>query len=117
MGGKRISFEPGEEGLSGSHERPVLAVTGAAGFVARLILDDLRTSYRLRRIDVIDHPGVDDDEVIRADVADVGLMTEILAGAYGVLHLAAKAFEDDFLTVLQPRNVTGTWSVFVATRR
>ncbi len=97
--------------------RPVLVVTGAAGFVAGLILEDLRTRYRLRRIDVVDHEGVDDDVVIRADVADVGLLTEAFAGAYGVLHLAAKAFEDDFLTVLLPRNVTGTWSVFEAARR
>ena len=97
--------------------RPVLAVTGAAGFVAGLIVDDLRSRYRLRRIDVVDHEGVEDDEVVRADVADVGLMTEAFPGVHGVLHLAAKAFEDDFLTVLLPRNLAGTWSVFEAARR
>lgn len=55
--------------------------------------------------------------MIRADVADVGLMTDAAHGADAILHLAAKAFEDDFLSVLLPRNVTGTWSVFEAAMR
>lgn len=97
--------------------RPMVAVTGAAGYVAELVLPLLRDAFRLRRIDVVDHEGAGDDEVICADVADVDLMAETFAGVFGVLHLAAKAFEEDFVTVLQPRNITATWSVFEACRR
>ena len=98
-------------------DRPLLVVTGAAGHVARLVLSDLRPHYRLRRVDVAEHAGEGDDEVVRADAADVGHMTECFAGAAAVLHLAAKAFEDDFLSVLLPRNLVATWSVFEAARR
>lgn len=92
-------------------------MTGAAGHVARLILDGLRPAFRLRRVDLVEHEGREDDEVLRADAADVGLMTECCSDASAVLHLAAKPFEDDFLSVLLPRNLVGTWAVFEAARR
>ena len=112
-----MTFPTGDPTSAPEPRRPVLVVTGAAGYLAGLILDRLRPSFRLRRIDVAEHQGSADDEVIRADVADVGLMTSYFAGAAGILHLAAKAFEDDFLSVLLPRNVVGTWAVFEAARR
>jgi nucleoside-diphosphate-sugar epimerase len=97
--------------------RQRLLVTGAAGYVAGLIMPALRQHYQLRRIDVVDQRPVGDDEVVQADVCDVGLVTEACGGVAGVLHLAAKAFEDDFLSVLLPCNLLGTWSVFQAAAR
>jgi nucleoside-diphosphate-sugar epimerase len=97
--------------------RPTILVTGAAGHVARLIMPALRKHYRLRRLDVADQEPAGDDELVRGDVADVGVVERACAGVVAVVHLAAKAFEDDFLSVLLPRNVIGGWSVFEAARR
>jgi NAD dependent epimerase/dehydratase family len=97
--------------------RQRLLVTGAAGYIAGLIMPALREHYQLRRLDVVGQRPVGDDEVVQADVCDVGLVTEACQDVAGVVHLAAKAFEDDFLSVLLPRNVIGTWSVFQAAAR
>jgi nucleoside-diphosphate-sugar epimerase len=94
--------------------RQRLLVTGAAGYIAGLIMPALREHYQLRRLDVVGQRPVGDDEVVQADICDVGLVTEACQDVAGVVHLAAKAFEDDFLSVLLPRNVIGTWSVFEA---
>lgn len=97
--------------------RQRLLVTGAAGYVAGLIMPTLRERYRLRRLDAAAQHPASDDEIVQADVCDVGLVTEACKDVAGIVHLAAKAFEDDFLSVLLPRNVTGTWSVFEAAAR
>jgi uronate dehydrogenase len=98
-------------------ERPLLVITGAAGYVASLVMPSLRTHHRLRRIDVAEQTATADDELVTADVCDVGLMTEAFQGAEAVIHLAAKNFEDEFLSVLLPRNLHATWAVFEAARR
>jgi uronate dehydrogenase len=100
-----------------TESRQRLLVTGAAGYVAGLIMPALREQYPLRRLDVAGQHPVGDDEIVQADVCDVGLVTEACQGAAAVVHLAAKAFEDDFLSVLLPRNVVGAWSVFQAAAR
>jgi nucleoside-diphosphate-sugar epimerase len=97
--------------------RQRLLVTGAAGYVAGLIMPALREHYQLRRLDVAGQRPAGDDEIVQADVCDVGLVTQACQDAAGIVHLAAKAFEDDFLSVLLPRNVIGTWSVFQAAAR
>jgi nucleoside-diphosphate-sugar epimerase len=90
-------------------DRPTLLVTGAAGYVAGLIMPGPRRHYQLRRLDVVGQQPEADDEVVPADVCDIGLVIEACQGVAGVVHLAAKAFEDDFLSILLPRNVMGTW--------
>ena len=100
-----------------TQERRRLLVTGAAGHVAGLILPELRVRYRLRRLDVASQQPEGDDEIIRADICDVGLMTDACRDVAGVLQVAAKAFEDDFVSVLAPRNLIGTWSMFDAAVR
>jgi uronate dehydrogenase len=99
------------------HSRQRLLVTGAAGHVAGLIMPALREHYQLRRLDVAAQRPAGDDEIVHADICDVGLVTEACQDVAGIVHLAAKAFEDDFLSVLLPRNVIGTWSVFQAAAR
>jgi uronate dehydrogenase len=44
-------------------------------------------------------------------------MTQACDDVVGIVHLAATASEDDFLSVLLPRNVVGTWSIFEAAVR
>ena len=101
----------------GLTDRQTLVVTGGAGHVATLISADLRGEFHLRRIDLARQEAADDHEVLTADAGDLDVMTKAFAGASGVLHLAAKAFEDDFRSILLPRNVDATWAVYEAAVR
>ena len=83
--------------------RETVLVTGAAGHVASLTLPALRADFRLRRLDIVPHVGKADDEIAVADICDVGAVTEACTGVSGVLHLAAKAFEDDCSLPLRGR--------------
>ncbi len=92
--------------------RPRILVTGSAGYVGQLVLPSLRARYQLRCLDLEQQHPVDDDEIVTADINDLDRMVAACDGVFAIVHLAAKAFEDDFPTVLQPRNITGAWTMF-----
>jgi nucleoside-diphosphate-sugar epimerase len=60
--------------------------------------------------------ATDGDEVVTADVADTERVAAACFGVSAVVHLAAKGFEDDFMSVLLPRNIVGTYGVLEAAR-
>ncbi len=97
--------------------RDRVLVTGAAGYVAGLILPRLRSQFALRLLDWTPQIATDDDEVVTADIADIEQVTRACFGVSAVVHLAAKGFEDDFMSVLLPRNIVGTYTVLEAARR
>ncbi|MEX3815360.1 NAD-dependent epimerase/dehydratase family protein [Paraburkholderia sp. BR13439] len=70
--------------------RQTILITGAAGRVGTLLRPMLRSSYNLRLIDlapIVD--AQDDEEVFRGDLADPHIAKLAVAGASGVVHLAA----------------------------
>lgn len=106
-----------ELGAGRARPLPGLVVTGCAGRVAAMIAPGLRSTFRLRGLDV----EVPDEEVVddfvHADVRDVARVADTLSGAAAVLHLAGQPAEADFRDRLLPRNVDGTWAVYEAAVR
>jgi uronate dehydrogenase len=94
--------------------REKVLVTGAAGRVAGMLLPSLRTEFRLRRLDVAAQQPAGDDELVHADIRDVNAMVCACAGVDAIVHLAAQPAEADFRSMLLPRNLDGTWSIFEA---
>jgi hypothetical protein len=102
---------------TGTASRPRILVTGAAGEVGCEIAPLLREHYSLRLLDVRRVRGVQDDEVVRADVRDAGALRSACQGVSAIVHLAGvDDKEPDFTTRMMPGNVDGTYQVFEAAR-
>lgn len=96
-------------------------ITGAAGYVGRMLVPELEKDHDLRLGDL--HPPAGDPRGVRLDVARV---EDVLAAAQGmdaILHLAVASgqegeIEDDAFNQLRfDVNVKGTWNVLEAARR
>ncbi|GAB2561941.1 NAD-dependent epimerase/dehydratase family protein [Leucobacter ruminantium] len=94
------------------------AITGAAGGIGRALRAALHdrgvrlTSTDARRFS----PLGPDESVALADLDDLDALTELFAGADGVIHLGAIPDEADFHD-LATVNVVGTYHVLEAARR
>jgi nucleoside-diphosphate-sugar epimerase len=89
-----------------------VVVTGGAGRLGRYVVDELSQAYEVivadvsRPVDALPRP---------VDVLDLGAVTEVLAGADAVVHLAALDYDtharsEEFMRV----NALGTWNVLLA---
>lgn len=99
-----------------TRQGPRVLVTGSAGKVGGLTLPSLRSRYRLRLLDLVPQVGLDDDEVVQADITDTNALEQACQGVRAVVHLAAQPNESDFATLVAP-NLIGVWSVFEAAVR
>lgn len=98
--------------------KPVVAITGAAGYLGRLTRAHLLESgYRLRLLDIVAMDRVADGEVaIQGDLANFDHVAEALSGAQLVVHLGASLSVDDWRPVLDT-NIAGTYNVYEAARQ
>jgi len=93
-----------------------ILITGAAGGAATLIRPLLRADYRLRLSDRRPVPEpVPDEEVIPADLDDLGGLRQAIAGVDGIVHLGGYSVEADWATI-QAANIVGCHNLFEAAR-
>ncbi|WP_354212831.1 NAD(P)-dependent oxidoreductase [Arthrobacter sp. UYCu511] len=76
--------------------KPLLLLTGGNGTVGRLLLEQLRRSYRIRittRTVLDPYPAIfeTEDEVVVGDLADQNFARSAVEGCHAILHLAANA--------------------------
>ena len=95
-----------------------ILITGAAGKIGNTLREGLRGRYPVLRLSDIAplDPARDGEEIVRADLADLGEVEAALRGVDCVVHLGAIPGEDTWDKIL-PSNVVGTWNVFEAARR
>jgi dTDP-4-dehydrorhamnose reductase len=91
-----------------------ILVTGSRGAIGRVVVDELRRrGHRVRGLDRGEQAHADD---VRADLTDGEAMRAAARGAQAIVHLAATPDEADFVTLLVPNNVVGTYRVLEAAR-
>ena len=93
-----------------------ILITGAGGQIGQVLRRGLAGKYRLRLLDrmTVDDLG-QDEEFARADLSDIGVLREAVAGVEGIVHLAAVSVEDSWEEIL-PNNIVGTRNLFEAAR-
>jgi len=92
-------------------------ITGAAGRIGQALRDGLRGRYgALRLTDAVD-PGAarDGEEIILADLTEIGGLMEAMRDVDAVVHLGALADEADYEAIRRV-NLDGTFHVFEAAR-
>lgn len=93
-------------------------VTGAAGTIGAA----LRTALSELRVDLVSTdirpvlPAGPHDEIVTADLSELGLLEEMFTGADGVIHLGGIPDEADFHDLAEV-NIVGTYHVLEAARR
>lgn len=95
-----------------------ILVTGAAGYLGRLVRASLRgrvPHVRLTDIAPMD-PAVGGEELYPCDLADAVGIARALEGVDAVVHLGASLNVDDWPQTLSI-NIAGTYNVFEAARR
>lgn len=97
-------------------DRRRVLVTGAAGFVARILRSHWESDrYALRLADVREVPGAGDAETVQLDVGDLGAFRGACDGVDTVVHLAADPrMSADFYETLLDRNIVGAYNAFHA---
>jgi len=97
-----------------------IVITGAAGEIATLIIPRLRRPGRtLKLIDIapIHLPDQAPDIQVQAgSVNNLEMLTQFMAGARAVVHLAGQSHETDFDDIVRS-NIYGTYCVLEAARR
>jgi nucleoside-diphosphate-sugar epimerase len=97
-----------------SASSPVL-VTGSAGRIGQAVVRELRARGRsVRGLDVVPTQGLADQVV--GSISDGAVVRRATAGVGAVVHLAGTPDDDDFLTLLLPNNIVGTFHVLEAAR-
>lgn len=103
-----------------SDDRPLVLVTGAAGWIGRNFATFAADRYRLRLM--VQPNGTDTKdlssfgEVLEADLADLPRLTEITRGAAAVVHLAGNPNPGATWDSILKNNIVGTYNVYVAAK-
>jgi nucleoside-diphosphate-sugar epimerase len=98
--------------------RELLTITGGAGRIGSALTPLLRDQYRIRLADRREPPaGVDPDEFVLGDVADLAAAERAVTGASAVVHLAGNPNTAATWDEVRPNNIDGTFNVFEAARR
>jgi nucleoside-diphosphate-sugar epimerase len=94
-------------------------ITGGAGRIATALRPFLRSTYRLRLVDLkpLAEPTVDGEEFIQADASDLAAMEEASSGVNAVVHLAGNPVTSGTWAEMRGPNIEGTYCVFEAARR
>ncbi|MBN8411255.1 MULTISPECIES: NAD-dependent epimerase/dehydratase family protein [Halomonas] len=97
-----------------------LLVTGAAGGLGQALRPHLgRLARHVRLSDVAELPGgstADNEEVVRADLADGAAVMRLVDGCDGILHLGGVSVERSWQEIL-PANIMGTYHLYEAARQ
>jgi nucleoside-diphosphate-sugar epimerase len=96
-----------------------VAITGGSGRIATAIRPFLRSTHRLRLLDVRE-PSVQltsEEEFHSLDVSDLASVEAALRGAHAVVHLAANPSTAGSWTSVLKDNIEGTRSVYEGARR
>jgi uronate dehydrogenase len=93
-------------------------ITGAAGAIGTVLRTALRGSYPALRLTDIAPLGEcgEGEELVQANVEDLGACEKLMQGVDCVVHLGGRAFEDTWEKIL-PANIVGCYNVFEAARR
>ena len=94
------------------HSKPRVLVTGSAGLLGTAVRKRLSERYDFICFDRRPTPGVPDAFI--ADLADKKALRKACRKADMVLHLAAARDEADFMSVILPNNIIGTWNLYQA---
>lgn len=96
----------------------LIAITGAAGLVGRLVRPRLRLPGRTLRL--IDIAAIDDlqagEEYVEASISDLDAMTSAFRGADLVIHLGGYSSERPWQQILET-NIQGGYAVLEAAHR
>lgn len=95
----------------------LVLITGAAGRIGTALRPLLRSTYRLRLVDVraVSDPGP--DEFVQADTSDLAAMQAACHGVDAVLHLAGNPNTAATWDEVRTTNIDSTYCVFEAARR
>jgi len=93
-------------------------MTGAAGRIGSVLRQRLWGRYDLLRLSDIAAmpPARSGEEIVTADLADLGEVEAAMTGMDAVIHLGGIAGEDSWDNILSA-NIVGTYHVFEAARR
>lgn len=97
--------------------RERILITGPGGRVGTRIVPLLREHFALRLLDHRPITGIEDDEVLLADIQDFAALKHACEGVTAMVHLAAIPDEDEFYTRLLPMNLAGCYNAFEAARQ
>jgi NAD+ dependent glucose-6-phosphate dehydrogenase len=99
--------------------KKLLVITGGAGRVGTAIRPSLRSTYRLRLVDVKppSEATVDGEEFVQADVSTLDAAERVMDGASAVVHLAANASTSATWDDVRGTNIDATYNIYEAARR
>src|ERR1700730_10470809 len=99
--------------------KKLVVITGGAGRVGTAVRPLLRSTYRLRLVDVQPPPEapVDGEAFVQADVIDPQAAERVMDGANAVVHLAANASTASAWDEVRHHNIEATYNIFEAARR
>src|SRR5262245_5832080 len=95
--------------------KPRVLLTGSAGGVGTLLRERLAGRFTFVCFDRQPTPGVPGATV--ANLTDAAALERAMQGCDAVIHLGAQPNPADFLSVIVPDNVVGTYHVFDAAVR
>jgi uronate dehydrogenase len=95
-----------------------ILITGAAGRIGTVLRSGLRGHYpKIRLTDVKDLGKPEaNEEIVKADIADLVEVERMMDGVEGVVHLAARVSQEGWDEML-PHSFVSTYNVFEAARR
>lgn len=96
--------------------RPLIALTGATGFVGRAALSSLNSHGTQVRALARTPPETTDAEWVRGDLADRAALDRLVAGAEAVIHVAGLTTARD-AAAFEAANVAGTLALIEAAAR
>ncbi|MCJ2180289.1 NAD-dependent epimerase/dehydratase family protein [Novosphingobium album (ex Hu et al. 2023)] len=88
--------------------KPVVALTGATGFVGQAVLDEaLKAGYAVRALTRRDQPGRENVHWVRGELGDTASLAELTRGVDAAIHVAGVVNAPD-AAGFEAGNVTGT---------
>jgi hypothetical protein len=99
--------------------KKLVVITGGAGRIATAMRPLLRSTYRLRMVDIQPPPEapIEGEEFVQANMTDLGAAERVMDGASAVLHLSANASTAATWEDVRGTNIEATYNVFEAARR
>ncbi|MGI9145469.1 MAG: NAD-dependent epimerase/dehydratase family protein [Chloroflexota bacterium] len=99
--------------------KKLVVITGGAGRVGTALRPFLRSTYRLRLVDIKPPPEapVEGEEFVQADVSELAAAERAVQGADAVVHLSANASTSATWSDVRGTNIEATYNAFESARR